>query len=60
LDDLTGPEREVETYRSRMMQKLGLDDLPALVNFALRNGLAALDQPLLAEAAIVKLRSLKS
>ena len=35
--------RTVETYRSRMMQKLGLDDLPALVKFAIRNGIATLD-----------------
>ncbi len=35
--------RTVETYRSRMMEKLGLDDLPALVKFAIRNGIATLD-----------------
>ena len=31
--------KTVETYRSRMMQKLGLEDLPALVKFALQHGL---------------------
>ncbi len=35
--------RTVETYRSRMMEKLGLGDLPALVKFAIRNGIATLD-----------------
>lgn len=35
--------RTVETYRSRMMEKLGLEDLPALVKFAIRNGIATLD-----------------
>jgi DNA-binding NarL/FixJ family response regulator len=35
--------RTVETYRSRMMEKLGLNDLPALVKFAIRNGIATLD-----------------
>jgi DNA-binding NarL/FixJ family response regulator len=31
--------KTVETYRSRMMQKLGIADLPALVKFALQHGL---------------------
>jgi DNA-binding NarL/FixJ family response regulator len=35
--------RTVETYRSRMMEKLGLNDVPALVKFAIRNGIATLD-----------------
>ena len=35
--------RTVETYRSRMMEKLGLNNLPALVKFAIRNGIATLD-----------------
>jgi DNA-binding CsgD family transcriptional regulator len=35
--------RTVETYRSRIMQKLRLDGLSALVKFAIRNGLATLD-----------------
>jgi two-component system, NarL family, response regulator NreC len=35
--------RTVETYRSRIMEKLQLDSLSALVKFAIRNGLASLD-----------------
>lgn len=31
--------RTVETYRTRAMQKLGLHDLPALVKFAIQQGL---------------------
>lgn len=34
--------KTVETYRSRMMQKLGLSDLPALVKFAIEHGLTQL------------------
>jgi DNA-binding NarL/FixJ family response regulator len=35
--------RTVETYKARLMRKLGLADLPALVKFAVRNGLTPLD-----------------
>jgi DNA-binding NarL/FixJ family response regulator len=35
--------RTVETYRSRLMEKLRVDDLPALVKFAIRNGLTSTD-----------------
>jgi DNA-binding NarL/FixJ family response regulator len=35
--------RTVETYRIRIMRKLGLEGVPALVKFAIRNGLATLD-----------------
>ncbi len=35
--------KTVETYRSRMMEKLGLRDLPALIKFAIANGLMTLD-----------------
>ena len=35
--------RTVETYRIRIMRKLGLAGVPALVKFAVRNGLATLD-----------------
>lgn len=35
--------RSVETYRGRLMQKLGLHDLPALVKFAIRQGITNLD-----------------
>jgi DNA-binding NarL/FixJ family response regulator len=35
--------RSVETYRSRVMQKLGIEDLPTLVKFAIRNGMTTLE-----------------
>jgi DNA-binding NarL/FixJ family response regulator len=35
--------KTVETYRSRIMQKLDLDDIPALVKFAIQHGLISLD-----------------
>lgn len=35
--------RSVETYRGRLMQKLDLEDLPALVKFAIRHGLTTLE-----------------
>jgi DNA-binding NarL/FixJ family response regulator len=31
--------KTVDTYRSRLMRKLGVDDLPALVKFAIQHGL---------------------
>lgn len=31
--------KSVETYRSRVMTKLGIDDLPGLVKFAIRHGI---------------------
>jgi len=31
--------KSVDTYRSRLMKKLDLDDLPALVKFAIRHGI---------------------
>lgn len=34
--------KTVETYRGRLMQKLGLDDLPALIRFAIQHGLTPL------------------
>jgi DNA-binding NarL/FixJ family response regulator len=34
--------KTVETYRSRIMQKLSITDLPGLVKFALQHGLTAL------------------
>ena len=33
--------KSIATYRSRLMTKLGLDDLPALVKFAIRRGLTS-------------------
>jgi DNA-binding NarL/FixJ family response regulator len=35
--------RTVETYRSRMMEKLQLENLPALVKFAIRHGITGFD-----------------
>lgn len=35
--------RTVETYRIRLMRKLDIEHLPALVKFAIRNGMATLD-----------------
>jgi DNA-binding NarL/FixJ family response regulator len=36
-------QKTVETYRSRMMQKLGVTRLPQLMKFALHHGITALD-----------------
>lgn len=35
--------KTVDTYRSRMMQKLGIADLPSLVKFAIQHGVTQLD-----------------
>lgn len=35
--------KTVESYRSRMMQKLGISDLPQLIKFAIKQGLISLD-----------------
>lgn len=35
--------KSVDTYRSRMMKKLELGDMPGLVKFAIRHGLTTLD-----------------
>ncbi len=35
--------KTVETYRSRLMKKLGVSDIPALVKFALQHGVTTLD-----------------
>lgn len=35
--------KTVETYRSRLMQKLGIDNLPALVKFAIEHGLTQIE-----------------
>jgi DNA-binding NarL/FixJ family response regulator len=35
--------KTVETYRSRLMQKLGVSDIPGLVKFAIQHGLTSLD-----------------
>ena len=35
--------RTIETYRARVMQKLLLEDLVALVKFAIRNGMSSVE-----------------
>jgi DNA-binding NarL/FixJ family response regulator len=35
--------KTIETYRSHLMQKLGISDLPALVKFAIQHGLTSLE-----------------
>lgn len=35
--------RTVETYRLRLMRKIGVENLPALVKYAIRNGITTLD-----------------
>ncbi len=35
--------KTVETYRSRMMHKLGIEDLPTLVKFAIQQGLTPIE-----------------
>lgn len=36
--------KTVDTYRSRLMRKLGLNDVPALVRWAIREGLVGVDE----------------
>lgn len=35
--------KTVETYRSRLMKKLGVNDIPSLVKFAIQHGVTSLD-----------------
>jgi RNA polymerase sigma factor (sigma-70 family) len=35
--------KSVETYRSRLMQKLNVNDLPGLVKFAIQHGITTLE-----------------
>jgi DNA-binding NarL/FixJ family response regulator len=35
--------KSVDTYRSRLMAKLGIGDLPALVKFAIRHGITSME-----------------
>ncbi len=35
--------KTVETYRSRIMEKLGIHDLPGLVKFAIQHGITPLE-----------------
>jgi DNA-binding NarL/FixJ family response regulator len=41
--DLHLSPRTIETYKARLMRKLGLSDLPSLVKFAVRHGLTPLE-----------------
>jgi DNA-binding NarL/FixJ family response regulator len=41
--ELSLSRKTVETYRERLMEKLGARDLPALVKFALKHGVIALE-----------------
>ena len=41
-DILSLSSKTVDTYRSRMMQKLSIDDLPSLVKFAIQHGVISL------------------
>jgi DNA-binding NarL/FixJ family response regulator len=41
-NELSLSVKTVETYRSRLMQKLGVSDIPALVRFAILHGLTPL------------------
>ncbi|MDO9043342.1 MAG: response regulator transcription factor [Desulfocapsaceae bacterium] len=41
---LTLSPKTVETYRSRIMEKLGLHDIPSLVKFAIQHGLTSIEQ----------------
>lgn len=36
-------QKTVETYRSHLMQKLGIKDLPSLVKFAIQHGLTSIE-----------------
>lgn len=40
--DLSLSPKTIETYRSRLMQKIGINDLPGLVRFAIQHGLTPL------------------
>jgi len=42
-DDLSLSAKTVETYRTRLMRKLGINDLPTLVRFAIQHGLTPLE-----------------
>ncbi|MFC2091500.1 response regulator [Elusimicrobiota bacterium] len=42
--DLFISQKTVETYRSRLMQKIGVKNIPSLVKFALQHGIITLDK----------------
>ena len=35
--------KSVDTYRSRLMTKLGIEDMPGLVKYAIRNGITTVE-----------------
>jgi DNA-binding NarL/FixJ family response regulator len=41
---LTLSPKTVDTYRSRIMEKLGLHDIPSLVKFAIQQGLTSIER----------------
>jgi RNA polymerase sigma factor (sigma-70 family) len=43
-DRLNLSPKTVDTYRSRLMQKLGINDFPGLVKFAIRQGITTIDK----------------
>ena len=36
-------QKTIETYRSHLMQKLGISDLPGLVKFAIQHGITTIE-----------------
>jgi DNA-binding NarL/FixJ family response regulator len=42
-DILSLSPKTIETYRSRLMNKLGIEDIPGLVKFAIQHGLTTLE-----------------
>jgi len=42
-DILSLSPKTIETYRSRLMSKLGIEDIPGLVKFAIQHGLTTLE-----------------
>lgn len=42
-ESLSLSPKTIETYRGRIMQKLGMTDIPSLVKFAIQHGLTSID-----------------
>jgi DNA-binding NarL/FixJ family response regulator len=42
-DHLALSPKTVDTYRSRLMEKLGVEDIPTLVKFAIQHGVTPLE-----------------
>jgi len=42
-ESLSLSPKTIETYRSRLMQKLDINDLPSLVRFAIQHGLTPIE-----------------